>query len=132
MPTVREYRPLKPSVQAFLSENKRMVNALKKKGLDLDSIASLIRKQISAKKPYFDQGIKKTRSIADNANRSRALEMAIKIVDVLPSTKFEIEENKNINIHITMESAERSVKAANMEVIDIDAMEGEEVNEFLE
>ena len=80
----------------------------------------------------YDKQTKKTREIPDNANRSRSLDTAIQICDGFPSTKHEIEENKNINISITIDAAVRAVKAANMDVETIDAMEAEEVNEFLE
>ena len=129
MPNISKYQPLSPATKQVLSENKRMIAALKKEGLSLEEIARYLKDQINCEKPYFDQEIKQTTKIPDNSNRGRALEMAIKIVDVLPSTKHEIEENRNINIHITTESAQRAVTAANMEVIDIDAMEE---SEFLE
>ena len=131
MPNISKYRPLAPSVKQVLSENKRMVEELKKEGLSLGDIAKYLKEQIECEKPFYDPEVKKTKSIPDNSNRGRALEMAIKIVDVLPSTKHEIEENRNINIHITTEAAERAVLAANQEVIDIDAMTVE-ASEFLE
>ena len=128
MPTVREYRPLTPAVKKELSESRKLRNALEKEGLTHENIAKKLKEGTECEKPYFDQGSKGTIRVPDNANRSRALEMVVKIGDGFPSTKHEIEENRNVNIHITMETATRAIEAANMEVIDIDAMED---NEFL-
>ena len=101
MPNIQKYMPLSPTVEKAISQNKQMIKALKNKGLDLVDIAGYLKKMIGCEKPYFDQQEKETRDIPDNANRNKALDMAIHIVDVLPSVRHEIEENRNINIHIT-------------------------------
>ncbi len=131
MPNIQKYTPLSPATEKALSQNKKMIKALKDKGLGLVDIAGHLKKMIGCEKPYFDQGKRKTRDIPDNANRNKALDMAIHIVDVLPSVRMEIEENRNIRIHITTDAATRAVKAANQDVIDCDDWE-EEADEFLE
>jgi len=126
MQSIQQYRPLKPSVQKAISENKSLVRALKKKGMGIDEIAQHLIDQVKCNKAYFDQETKGTKDVPDNANRNRALEMVVRIGDFLPSTKHEIEENRNINITITTEAADKAVKAANMEVIDCDEWEESE------
>lgn len=130
MPKINQRLALSPHVEKQLSQNKKMIKALKAKGLDIEDIAGYIKEQVECNKFIVNPQNKTLIDVPDNSNRNRALEMVVHIVDTLPSTKHEIEENRNINIHITTDSAERSVEAANMDVIDCDEWE-EESSEFL-
>jgi len=127
MPNISKWKPVSPAVKEVISQHKKLVRELEKKGLGVEQIADYLKQQLKCTKPVFLKGVERV-DIPDNANINRALETLIRVGDYLPSTKHEIEDNRNINIHITTKSADRAVKAANMEVIDCDEWED---NEFL-
>ncbi len=112
-----------------IGNNDKMRAALKKRGLDFDFIADKIFKKTECKQPFTDKGNDgNTIFVDDNYNQMRALELSTKLLDVMPSTKLDINEHRQIEIHISAETVDRGQKAIDMGVIDIDSTD----SEFLE
>ena len=112
-----------------IGNNDKMKAAMKKRGLNFDFIADKIFKKTDSKQPFTDKGNdNETIFVDDNYSQMKALELSTKLLDVMPSTKLDINEHRKIEIHISAETVERGQKAIDMGVIDIDSTE----SEFLE
>jgi hypothetical protein len=110
-----------------ISNNPNMQAALRKKGVNVDFIADRLKKNIEAKKPYYDKEKEKTVMFDDTLNQNKALEMAINAIDGFPAKKQEVDINQKQMgvIVIKHEDVTRGKNAIEREVKTIDDIRAE-------
>ena len=109
----------------WASENQKFQDALKKEGVDYTFLAKTLKRNLEAKKPFFDPSVKETRDVDDHGSQLKAFELASKIADLFPSQKIDISQSNQQIIQITVETVNRGMKAAQAEVVPIDAIESD-------
>jgi hypothetical protein len=83
-----------------LAKNEKFQEALQRVSVDYDKLASKLSELLDAKSPMFD-------GKPDNFIQHKTLETAIRVMDLNPAQKLNIDKTEHHDIIISMEAVER-------------------------
>lgn len=89
------------------SSNEHLQAALHKQGIDYDKIAQKLAELMEAREPKYNK--------PDNPSQLKAVELAMKVHDALPSTKLKIDRHDTHEYVITEDVQERIRRARQIE-----------------
>lgn len=89
------------------SSNEHLQAALHKQGIDYENIALKLAELMESKEPKYDK--------PDNPSRLKAVELAIKVHDAMPSSKIQIDRRDRHEFVVTDEIHDRILRARRIE-----------------
>lgn len=95
-----------------LVHNKKMQRAMKKKGIDFDTLAGKLAQLLDCKHPAFPLQ-------PDNAIQHKALETSLRIKDAFPPNRLELDKREHKEIVITGEFVQRFEKFERFKALDV-------------
>ncbi|HET6453487.1 MAG TPA: hypothetical protein VFI02_03705 [Armatimonadota bacterium] len=105
-----------PAIQKALKKianNPKLQQALKKQGVTMSRVAKKLDELLEAKHPQYPEQ-------NDNLAQGKALELAVKIMDAMPSQKIELDKTETHVIQIAPETIAAIQRAKGIPVIDIE------------
>jgi hypothetical protein len=90
-----------------LAKNEKFQEALQRVSVDYDKLASKLSELLDAKSPMFD-------GKPDNFIQHKTLETAIRVMDLNPAQKLNIDKTEHHDIIISMEAVDRLNKYSKM------------------